>query len=150
MEEVRQQHHSTLKPANIRVLMSRDWQKKHGEKLAATAKPANTLVRCIYGAHGFITVSRPYWDQVWANADTGEERKAAEKRLLMLFDHELCHFAWADGKLKLVDAPHLFVAEVKHWGAQALNPNPLVKAIRDDLQLTLDGMHDEEDAEEAG
>lgn len=145
METMRNKHHRPLKPAKIRVLMARDWQKKGGENLAMTSKPASSLVRCLFGIHGFIIVSEPYWNETWAKATNRDDRAAAEQQLRIAFDRELCHFAYADGKLKRVEAPFEFPALVKHWGVAALNPNPLVMAIREDMQLALKGTEASED-----
>lgn len=144
---VRNKYHRTLEQATITVLLARDWQKRQGEQVAGRVVKATPREQCLYGVHGYVVVSEPYWVETMKGADNRDQRRQAEKHVKIVCDHELCHFAWENGKLSIVPAPHEFPAVIKHWGLDApgIATNPLVKMVREQMQLAFEDLEEQDD-----
>ena len=143
---VRNKYHKTLEEARIRVVLVNDWQSVNGEQVNMKVAKASSLNQCLYHQDGYVFVSEPFWHETMKPTTNRDERRQAEKLVKVNFDHELCHFTYDEGKLKVQPAPHEFPAVIKHWGVDApgVATNPLVMAVREHLQLALDLEEDDE------
>jgi len=136
---VRNKHHAVLKAAKITIVLVTDEMKAQGTVVPMKVGPAPALLRCpdFGGMHGLIYVSEKFWRETMANAQNRDQRRQAEKLVKIEFDQQLCQVSYSEGSLKVIRPVAMSLAVIKHWGLDApgIATNPLVVAIREQLQL---------------
>lgn len=119
-EHVREEHHSTLAPANIPVVMTNRKLTVGGEEVAAKLRLADTPTRLKEGVHGWLVVNADWYDENDPRQrDMGNGDGDVNRRICMrVLDECYCSVLWEADEERLKRQPPVMVykAVMQRWG----------------------------------
>jgi len=119
-QEVRDEHHASLKQATIRIVMVPKAPKSAGEEVLMRMKVHDALTVAKEGIHGTVIVSGPWYDRNDPRQmNLGDERRDLNRRMVArALDEMFCSVAWDTeaGRLKKQPPLAVYKAVMLRWG----------------------------------